>query len=280
MTNSIDSYLKTFNEIKFNIIKIQEYAESPVQLILEDCAQINSLHIAHVNEMILTIEKWDNNMKKFENSPKCLIEIDLARMMYNGRIHLSKMFKLIQEKTSGFGIETIIWPLSDQIFSYVTVQEMMFKGKMFLRNLKVKITDKPMILSDKLDQIQLIKDCHINSKTQKHYCSNKIFKILKYGKRVFWKTICEDILRVMASCSVCRFRRFTNFHNTKIEGREIVNQNFFSNDIEGMNVCSHGNSQHGRENLNVVKKKKKVPRYIKYIQLKKLSNLGHNVNHE
>ena len=98
-------------------MKIQEHVESPVQLILEDCPQINSLHIAHVNGMILTINKWNNSMKKLEDFPKCSIKIYLVEMMYNGHINLSKLLKLIEKKTYKFGIETIIWPLSDQIFS-------------------------------------------------------------------------------------------------------------------------------------------------------------------
>ena len=163
-----------------------------------------------------------------------------------------------------------------KFFSYVTVQEMILEGKQILNDLKIKMTNKPTILYDKLDQIQLIKDCHINSKTKKHNAYERVFRALKCGRRVFWKNLCADIVRVIDNCATCRFKRTRIFYSRKI--RDISINNYANqrpcsshNPEEIKNPSnSHNNSQSGEENLS---KNKKIPRYIKYIQSKKFAKL-------
>ena len=107
----------------------------------------------------------------------------------------------LETLTKKFNIETIQWPLNDDIFTKYSIEEIKEASIKILNKLQIILIRPPEVVGNEEMKQKLLKENHDDPMTGGHCGQKKLLK--KLQSRNFWRNMPKDVVKFIKNCPSC-----------------------------------------------------------------------------
>lgn len=122
----------------------------------------------------------------------------------NDRKYANAFLSLL-EKSAGGTIEQVKLFTNDQIFDFITIEQLKVLGNTYLKNVKIIIFDELIVITDKEKQKLLIEKYHIDPIIGGHVGSKRLYAKLRM--RYDWKNMAKQVAAYTRRCHQCQINK-------------------------------------------------------------------------
>lgn len=142
----------------------------------------------------------------------------LFKLMVNGNIVLKTIFSQLHQATIKRKINKMQWPKNDDIFEICSLDDFKYACAHDLGNVEVVLIEPQTLITDKKEQLRLIKENHDNVLYGGHSGFKKLYSKLR--QLYYWKGMTRDITKYIKECRQCMLKK----HRPHIREEMVITQ--------------------------------------------------------